>query len=261
MDGDMAQREQPLTGGNVAAGVVRIGDTVRRPAGPWTPAVHSLLAYLRAAGFRGAPEPLGLDEQGREVLRYIPGTAAWGDGFELVRPAASLARAARLIREFHDTVTGFVPPADAQWQVNIPPDRYEIIAHHDPAPWNLVIGAQWALIDWDSAAPGSRLWDLAWAALGFVPLSAAPALQAPDADERLRTFADAYGLDDEAQRRRLAALLGPRARSMYRFLAAEAARNAEPWATLFRHGHGAAWRNSADYIDAQPERWEAALLA
>ena len=34
--------EQPLTGGNVAAGVVRVGDTVRRPSGPWTPAVHTL---------------------------------------------------------------------------------------------------------------------------------------------------------------------------------------------------------------------------
>jgi len=31
--------EVPLEGGNMTGGVVRVGDTVRRPAGPWTPAV------------------------------------------------------------------------------------------------------------------------------------------------------------------------------------------------------------------------------
>ena len=34
--------EEPLRGGNVSARVVRVGDTVRRPAGPHTPAVHAL---------------------------------------------------------------------------------------------------------------------------------------------------------------------------------------------------------------------------
>jgi hypothetical protein len=38
--------EHPLDGGNVAAGVVRVGDTVRKPAGFWTPAVDALLAEL-----------------------------------------------------------------------------------------------------------------------------------------------------------------------------------------------------------------------
>jgi len=47
--------ETPLSGGNATGGVVRKGQTVRRPAGPWTPAVHALLAHLHAAGFAGAP--------------------------------------------------------------------------------------------------------------------------------------------------------------------------------------------------------------
>ena len=37
--------EQRLDGGN-QGGAVRVGDTVRRVAGPWTPAVHALLAHL-----------------------------------------------------------------------------------------------------------------------------------------------------------------------------------------------------------------------
>jgi hypothetical protein len=38
--------ETPLDGGNMSSGVVRVGDTVRRPAGVWTPAVHALLNHL-----------------------------------------------------------------------------------------------------------------------------------------------------------------------------------------------------------------------
>jgi hypothetical protein len=68
-----ADAEELLPGGNVTAGVVRVGDRVRRPAGPHTPALHALLAFLRAAGFEGAPRPLGIDDRGREVLSYVPG--------------------------------------------------------------------------------------------------------------------------------------------------------------------------------------------
>src|SRR5690349_7680727 len=64
--------EQRLSGGNTG-GAVRIGDTVRRAAGPWTPAVHALLQHLEAVGFAGAPRAHGFDEQGREVLTYLPG--------------------------------------------------------------------------------------------------------------------------------------------------------------------------------------------
>ena len=63
--------EEPLRGGNVSAGVVRVGDTVRRPAGPHTPAVHALLAHLHGVGFRHAPRPLGIDD-GYAVRCHLP---------------------------------------------------------------------------------------------------------------------------------------------------------------------------------------------
>jgi hypothetical protein len=68
--------EHLLGGGNVAAGVVRVGDTVRKPSGFWTPAVDALLMHLLRAGFTGAPRPLGRDDQGRQVLEYVPGPMA-----------------------------------------------------------------------------------------------------------------------------------------------------------------------------------------
>jgi hypothetical protein len=42
--------EERLEGG-YAGGAVRAGDTVRRLAGPWTPAVHALLTHLADKGF------------------------------------------------------------------------------------------------------------------------------------------------------------------------------------------------------------------
>src|SRR5690348_12849430 len=60
--------EHALAGGNVADAVVRVGDTVRKPAGYWTPSVEGLLAHLEAGGFGGAPRALGRDERGRQVL-------------------------------------------------------------------------------------------------------------------------------------------------------------------------------------------------
>jgi hypothetical protein len=260
--------EEPLTGGNVAAGVVRVGDTVRRPAGPWTPAVHALLDHLHQAGYAAAPRPLGIDERGREVLSYAPGRALWPDParFALMAPAERLAHVARLIRDYHDAVEGFTPPADARWQRLFPESGDEIIAHHDLAPWNLVVGldlptASWVWIDWDNAAPGTRLWDLAYAARGFIPLSAHPHWQVPDAEAagRLRAFADAYGLD-EPQRRALVPLLARRSRAMHDFLREQAAQGIEPWVTHWRTGHGDAWRGDAEYAERGEELWTSALL-
>ncbi|MVZ99295.1 hypothetical protein F8568_002610 [Actinomadura sp. LD22] len=52
--------EVRLDGGDIG-GAVRAGDTVRRATGPWTPAVHALLAHLAAHGFTAAPRPLRID--------------------------------------------------------------------------------------------------------------------------------------------------------------------------------------------------------
>ena len=62
--------EVRLDGGR-AGGAVRVGDTVRRAAGPWTPAVHGLLSHLAGQEFAGSPRPLGTDRQGREVLTFL----------------------------------------------------------------------------------------------------------------------------------------------------------------------------------------------
>jgi hypothetical protein len=74
-EGFVVVSERVLQGGDVNL-VVRVGDTVRRPTGPWSPAVHALLRHVESVGFDGAPRFLDVDERGREVLSYVDGDAA-----------------------------------------------------------------------------------------------------------------------------------------------------------------------------------------
>src|SRR3954451_8267209 len=200
----MQHEEIPLEGGNVTS-PVRIGDTVHRRSSAWTPTLHTLLRHLREQGFEGVPEPLGYDEQGREVLTYIEGEV----GTYPLLPAYmwtddALVGAARLLRSYHDATVSFVPPPDAKWQIIYPDSRrHEVICHNDFAPYNMVFREQkpYAIIDFDTAGPGPRVWDVAYAVYRFVPLSWADDmadLRLTDIREqgrRLRLFCDAYGLE------------------------------------------------------------------
>src|SRR4051812_5878470 len=67
---DIGETELPLAGGAISAGVVRAGDTVRRPHNDMT---QEVLVHLERAGFDAAPRWLGVDEQGRDILTWIDG--------------------------------------------------------------------------------------------------------------------------------------------------------------------------------------------
>jgi Ser/Thr protein kinase RdoA (MazF antagonist) len=247
--------EQVLGGGNVAAAVVRVAAAVRKPSTQATPAVEALLEHLAALGFTGAPRTLGRDDHGRHILEFVPGQMAD------TLPSLSLAellRLGRLIRELHDALARFRPPASARWQVAIPPDHDELVCHDDLAPWNLVRdGDRWVFIDWDGAGPGSRLWDLGYAAQSFVPLQAGG--NAPLDSPRLRALADGYGLD-EYQRRAFPSAIADHTRGMYELLHTSSGTGKQPWARLYAEGHGEHWRRAAEYVEAHCEHWTAALL-
>ena len=194
--------EERLDGGN-AGGAVRVGGTVRRAAGPWTPAVHALLGYLASQGFAGSPRPLGLDEQGREVLTFLPGETV---GSALPWPGwthdpATLVQVARWLRTYHDAVAGFVPPAGARWRAAGDWAPGLIIGHNDAAPYNAVWrdGRLAGFIDWDMAGPVSPGWDVAFAAFSWVPLHARRVVAREGFTDfaarpaRLRLFLDSYG--------------------------------------------------------------------
>lgn len=172
----MSKPEEALAGGNVNK-VVKIGNTVRRNSGPATPTIQRLLAHVRAKGVLWVPEPLGVDEAGREVLAFIPGTVphdmpAW------IWSERVLTDVARALREWHDATADFSEP-EAKWGLS-PSSPREVICHNDFAPYNCVFdkGRFVGAIDFDVCSPGSRIWDLAYAAYRYVPL-----LPGPDAKE------------------------------------------------------------------------------
>lgn len=194
--------EERSLGGNLND-AVRVGDSVRRRAGPWTPAVHSLLRFLEREGFP-APRVVGVDEQGREILEYIEGEAHAGNPVPLpdsVFREDHMIGAARLLRRYHDIVARFRPPPDAAWRL-VGPEPHELICHNDWSPWNALFrDGRFALtVDWDLAGPGPRIWDVANAAYCWVPLIAG-ATAVPGIHERarrLRVFCEAYGLEDRS---------------------------------------------------------------
>jgi Ser/Thr protein kinase RdoA (MazF antagonist) len=251
----VSSEEHVLEGGNVADVVVRVGSTVRKPAGAATAAVEALLDHFAGIGLSAAPRSLGRDELGRHVLEYIPGEIA-----SALPPltVSELRRLGGVVRELHDAAESFQPPPEPHWWVVIAPDREDLVCHHDLAPWNLVRdGDRWVFIDWDGAGPGSRLWDLAYAAETFVPMCAGgdPDLDGP----RLRALADGYGLDEQ-QRKAFPALIVAHTRGMYDLLRSASLTGEQPWARLYAEGHRDHWGPAADYVEVHLGRWTAALL-
>jgi Ser/Thr protein kinase RdoA (MazF antagonist) len=250
------EREELLTGGNVAAEVVRVGATVRKPATPATPGVEAVLEHLAAVGYRGSPRSLGRDDRGRHVVEYIPGALA-----DTLPPftISELQQVGRLIRELHDAMKSFVPPAGVEWEVAIPdPTGGTLICHHDLAPWNLVRdGDRWVFIDWDGVGPASALWDLGYAAHGFVPFlpDGNPYADAP----RLRAFADGYGLT-ESERHEFPALIAAHTRAMEALLIRGHQTGEQPWSRLYSEGHANHWGPAAKYIETHHDTWLKALL-
>ncbi len=198
----MAER-QVLQGGVANAGaVVREGAYVLRPSNPHSELIHALLCHVRAAGFDGVPEPVGIDRDGRERLVFIPGETAWPPFPAWSQTDTALASIAELLARFHAAARGFEVPAQAKWNQELAdPEGGSMICHNDVCVENVVFrdGMAIALLDFDFAGPGRPLFDLGAMARMCVPLdtpvdAAVWGRGALDPIRRLRLVADSYGL-------------------------------------------------------------------
>lgn len=251
MTGDDVEME---LGGGFVNRVVRIGDTVHRSAGPWTPTVHALLQHLAAAGFP-SPRVQGWDESGREVLSYLHGdTIGWNEWPQVMLDLTGPAALARLLRRYHDIVRTFDPPPDAVWQNPLATEG-DLVRHGDFSPFNTVWqdGELVGVIDWDFAQPGKAITDLAYLAWYTVPFSddfsaARFGLTPPvPRRERLVALAHAYGgvtpadvvggaLEAITEERRQMLELG--------------GRGLEPWARFVAGGNPEAFERDLAWITA-----------
>ncbi|MDG4825408.1 phosphotransferase [Asanoa sp. WMMD1127] len=177
----MGSQEEALPGGFVTT-VVRVGETVRRQPPRGAEFVHRLLDHLAAHDWPGAPRFLGFDADGREMLSYVDGQVPWDRPPEPTD--AALAAVARLVREFHDLTAGTALAGDA-----------EVVCHNDLSPKNTVYRpGPIAFIDWDLAAPGARVHDVAHVCWQFTALG--PGADVAEAGRRVRVVCDSYGLAD-----------------------------------------------------------------
>ncbi|MET7666050.1 aminoglycoside phosphotransferase family protein [Streptomyces sp. NPDC005356] len=223
--------------------VRRIGATIRRPTGAWTPAVHALLRHLEAVGFSRAPRVLGTDGTD-EVLSLLVGEPSFTPWPEALRSSRGVAELGRWLREYHDAVRTFRPPADVHWQGQ--EEAWQpgmVIRHGDLGPWNAIWdgGQLVGFIDWDFAAPGHAIDDLAQLAWYAVPLR--PVEQQRRASVtgsgtlrgRLHALCTACGEQHVAVIEALDALQSREAARIERL----GRRGIEPWATFLARGDGA----------------------
>ncbi len=186
--------EQPLAGGRLTAGVVRVGDTVRRPASPASRFVARLLSHLARTGFDGCPQHLGWDQHGRDILSFVPGHVPprWQHFTD-----DQVGQAAMLLRQLHNATRELASSL-----------RGEAVCHHDPGPNNTVFrdGRPVAFIDFDFAAPGHPLEDVGYMAWAWCISSRPDRGPAAEQARQVRILADAYGLSPTDRRRLPAAI-------------------------------------------------------
>lgn len=230
-------------GGGLVTDVVRVGDTVRRETGPWSPAVHALLKHLESVGYSAAPRLLGIDPRGREILTYVDGVVPQ-DADPYVVTDLALEDTGRLIRKLHEAADGFVLPDGVGWYFSpLGGPGPWVVCHHDLAPRNTVFrdGRVVAFIDWDLATLDAPIHDLRHAAWEFVPLASDETCrqqgwsQLPDRGRRLRILLDAYGLP-VSERANFAAGVAERMETSARGIEAMAARGMPEFRRLVERG-------------------------
>lgn len=258
--------EIPLVGGDVTDGVVRVGDTVRRPCRSSTRSVHALLRHLEAAGFDGAPRVVGVDGRGREILSYVDGVSAPRPLPAYAVTDGSLAALATLVRRFHDAAAGFVPPPRAVWEAGSNDDAApELIGHCDINLDNVIFrdGLPAALIDFDLARPTTRLFDVVTALRHWAPIAdpvdLEPLQSSLEVGPRLRVFCDAYGLAAR-DRRRLLDLARLRFDRSYHAMRTRAVTIGGGWARMWENGAGARIRRACAWLETNQDELHAHLI-
>src|SRR4051794_25203823 len=144
---------------------------MRREARQWTPSVHRLLQFLAEHGFDASPRPLAIDGE-TELVEYIDGQVGNYPLSENVKSSAALVSAAQVLRRLHDTARDFERRDDDLWMFP-PRDGADTICHGDFAPYNCVFDSERVIgiIDFDTAHPAPRVWDIAYALYRFAPFT------------------------------------------------------------------------------------------
>jgi hypothetical protein len=263
--------EIPLLGGDVTEGLVRVGDTVRRPPGERDELVKDVLLHLEKVGFEGAPRYLGIDSAGRHTLTYIEGEVAGRPRPNWIADEDRMISVARLVRAYDDAVEGFGIPTDLPAPIEPPglpdlDDPPELVGHQDITPENVVFrdGRAYALIDFDLVRPVSRAAEVANLLLWWAPLGADadldPEFRGLDRHRRCRLIADAYGLA-APDRQRLMQLTIDRNTRAWHTMKYRAETLGGGWQRMWSEGVGDTIRHRQTWLEENADSLTSALLS
>lgn len=246
-------RPEVLSGGREGK-IFKKGRQVIRPANPWTPHVQRFLQFLLEEGFQNIPQPYRINEKGQEVLSFVPGEVYNEPLPAFMLTDEILVEAAELLQAYHSASEKYISRLTRQeaWMLPVVAP-IEVMCHGDFAPYNVTVvnGRLFGMIDFDTAHPGPRLWDAAYAVYRWVPFrSPENENNCHSLDEqitRTRIFLNAYGMPDR-ERQRLPEMMAERLNSLVGYMKGQAEAGNEDFAKNIRDGHLNQYLEDIQYI-------------
>lgn len=249
---------------NREQGVYKCGDWVERPASAWSPSVKALLDFLHSHGFTQCPRSIALDDK-TETLSFVSGQTFDYPLKGSVASEEALRSAATLLREFHNVSAKFIGHDSSVMTWMLPSrEPVEVICHGDFAPYNVALNKNvvTGVFDFDTAHPGPRIWDLAYAVYCWAPFKMHPddSLGTMQTQiKRARQFCDAYGADI-AQRKGLVNAMIERLQALVAFMVSQAEAENAQFNAHIEANHHVAYLNDIEYLKSHAGLIEAGII-
>ncbi|KHD26845.1 phosphotransferase [Vibrio caribbeanicus] len=246
--------------------IFRSDNKIYRPRGVWSETVHRLLSHIAENGFNAAPKPHGFDCNGNEIVSYVV-----GDVFNYplkghIATTEALVSAAKLLRSYHDASRSFLSTYSNESLVWKLPSREprEVICHGDYAPYNVtLVGSETVgVIDFDTAHPAPRVWDIAYAVYCWAPFKTHESDAMGNLESqslRAKQFCDAYGLID-VERERLVETITERIQVLVDYMFNEADAGNAAFIENIKDGHHVAYLADIQYINSHKHYIEDVLI-
>lgn len=209
----MSSDKIELKKGNMSE-IFRDGNVVYRDLKPQSKSIHRLLLHLETKGIQLTPRFLGINENNMEMLSFVEGETIedYPVQDDIKSKTITVQLAAKMLEAYHDATADFERSPEDTWFLEYEGElQKEVICHNDFAPYNVTFKnfKPVGLIDFDTACPAPRIWDVAYAVYRFVPLSEDvydlntkkylkynKLLDSPQRRLLLNTFLESYGMDN-----------------------------------------------------------------
>ena len=246
----MIEIPEDLQGGPTK--VTKMGSRVLRARHQGSTNVEWLLTALERRGFRYSPRFVGLSDDGRQVLEFMEGRAGNYPLPAALRSDEALISAARALRLLHEETSDLATEVLGGWMLEAV-EPYEVICHGDFAPYNCVFDGRRlvGIIDFDTAHPGPRIRDIAYAIYRFAPLTApenaARFGSLAEQARRARLFCDEYG---EVNRSEIIEAVCRRLLDLVRYMRSQAAQGDTAFQSHLDDGHDTVYLRDVHYLKA-----------